>query len=225
MIDDERLAALFREAADPASAPPPSFDYHDVVAASRRITARRRAALASGAFVLLAGTAVVGVVGVNPVSHEPAGGSAVSAAEPFSAPEDASEAGPSHERDAVALRDVPGGGCIDQLEPTLTAAVQRALTEIAGATAPAVQAGCGPGGAHQVTLHVNDAGRSGLLIVSHLPPGGALQPPAADSASAIAIRATASGGTVRVHVRSSDGGPAPFADHVDAIAEALAASL
>jgi hypothetical protein len=57
MTDDDRLSELFRAAAAD-TAPPPGFDHQDVLAASRRITARRRSALVGGA---LAVCAVLGV--------------------------------------------------------------------------------------------------------------------------------------------------------------------
>jgi hypothetical protein len=54
--DEARIAALFREAA--SGAPPPGFDATQVVATSRRITRRRRSAVAGAALAVLA---VVGV--------------------------------------------------------------------------------------------------------------------------------------------------------------------
>jgi hypothetical protein len=58
-VDEQKLAELFRAAA--ADTPPAAFDAHDVVAASRRITARRRSLIAGGS--ALAGVVlVVGLV-------------------------------------------------------------------------------------------------------------------------------------------------------------------
>ena len=54
--DEARIAALFRDAA--SGAPPPGFDATQVVATSRRITRRRRSAVAGAALAVLA---VVGV--------------------------------------------------------------------------------------------------------------------------------------------------------------------
>jgi hypothetical protein len=54
--DEARIAALFRDAA--SGAPPPGFDAAQVVATSRRITRRRRSAVAGAALAVLA---VVGV--------------------------------------------------------------------------------------------------------------------------------------------------------------------
>ena len=57
--DEARIAALFREAA--SGAPPPGFDAAQVAATSRRITRRRRSAVAGAALAVLA-VAGVGVV-------------------------------------------------------------------------------------------------------------------------------------------------------------------
>ena len=57
--DEAHIAALFRDAA--SGAPPPGFDATQVVATSRRITRRRRSAVAGAALAVLA-VAGVGVV-------------------------------------------------------------------------------------------------------------------------------------------------------------------
>lgn len=83
MSDDDRLAALFRDAASDAGAPPPAFDHDDVLAASHRI-GRRRVAMARGALGVLIvagiGAAVVlpGQFGHNAATtaSAPAAGSA-----------------------------------------------------------------------------------------------------------------------------------------------------
>ena len=74
MIDDDRLAALFRAAADDPDAPPPGFDHADVVAGSRRVTLRRRAGL------IAASVAVFAVVGVGAVVLRPASDATMAAA-------------------------------------------------------------------------------------------------------------------------------------------------
>lgn len=60
MSDDDRLAELFRTAASDPGAPAPGFDHADVVAASRRITVRRRsAAVVAAVLLVLAGVGTV----------------------------------------------------------------------------------------------------------------------------------------------------------------------
>ncbi len=61
-VDDERLGALFRAAASDSAAPAPGFDHEAVVRASRRITARRRAAVTVGGLALFAVAGVGGAV-------------------------------------------------------------------------------------------------------------------------------------------------------------------
>jgi hypothetical protein len=86
--DDDRLAGLFHAAASDTGAPPPRFDHGDVVATSRRITARRRSALVGGALAVLV------VAGVGTAVTLPRGqSSALSAAAPAApAPRDAASA-------------------------------------------------------------------------------------------------------------------------------------
>ena len=67
MTEDDRIAELFHAAASETGAPPPGFDHRDVVAVSRRITARRRSAVVGGAVALLF-VAGVGTVAVLPRS-------------------------------------------------------------------------------------------------------------------------------------------------------------
>jgi hypothetical protein len=65
MTDEDRITELFHAAASDADAPPPGFDHDDVVAVSRRITARRRSALIGGVVALLV-VAGVGAVATLP---------------------------------------------------------------------------------------------------------------------------------------------------------------
>lgn len=60
-MDDRQLEALFRDAA--STAPPASFDEQDVIAGSRRVTARRRVAFAGGS--VAAAAVLVGGIGVG----------------------------------------------------------------------------------------------------------------------------------------------------------------
>ena len=100
MGDDEQLAALFRDAASEAGAPPPRFDHHDVISASHRIGARRTA-IARGALAVLV---VVGITtGVVTTLRAQGGGN--HAATAASAP-----AAGSAESGGRAQRTPPQGG-------------------------------------------------------------------------------------------------------------------
>ena len=101
-MDEQRLTELFRDAA--GEAPPPSFGRDDVVAASRRATARRRGMLAGGSLlgvavltggVLLGGQALPSQMNETPTGEAPAAapqgapggaGGTIESATPFAAP-------------------------------------------------------------------------------------------------------------------------------------------
>jgi len=111
--DDDRLAGLFREAASDGGAPAPGFDHGDVVATSRRITARRRSAVIGGALALFA------VAGIGTVVALPrADTSTVSAAAPAPAQRAADAAAPPAPAAPEAALGCPGGagggagGCV-----------------------------------------------------------------------------------------------------------------
>jgi hypothetical protein len=226
MSDDERLAALFRDAASDAGAPPPGFGHDEVVAASRRITARRRASA-------IAASAVVGLVGLGAafVLPQQYGGDALtSAAAPVSAPEAAggaaadsaggaagnsSGSGSSDRSEAPMLAPVAppapaAGGCADRHDPGLRALVAQVLPEVAAAPDAPTTGVCLPPVERYLSVEV----AGGVLTVAYLPPGtipsvvpGALTAP------------TSSGGTVIVH------GPDALADRLPAVLELLAARL
>ena len=102
--DDDRLAGLFREAASDGGAPAPGFDHGDVVATSRRITARRRSAVIGGALALFA------VAGIGTVVALPRGDtSTVSAAAPAPAQRAADAAAPPAPAAPEAALGCPGG--------------------------------------------------------------------------------------------------------------------
>ncbi len=242
MTDDDRLAALFRDAATSSDPPPPGFDLDRVVATSRRITARRRSAVLGGAMALLvvAGVAVAlptfsGAGDVSsaaaPAAAPPQGEAAPEvAAEPYLAPD-----GPAPGEAATvpeALRDVPpftgvplgpsAAECAPRQDPDLRAYVEQVLPEVVGAPEAAVTTECRPGGERGVSLDVDDAGTAGLLSVLYLPPGAAVPP----TSGAIAQAATASGGTVVVGARGAGAGTAvPFEGRLDTAAAFLAPRL
>lgn len=100
MTDDDRLTELFHSAASDAGAPPPRFDHQDVVAVSRRITARRRSAVIGGAVALLV------VAGVGTVSALPRSDTSTTAA---AAPADAAAAPEAVAGDAAGGAESKGG--------------------------------------------------------------------------------------------------------------------
>ncbi len=245
MTDDDRLAALFREA---AGDPPPGFDHRAVVERSRRVTARRRTALlgSAAALVVVVGTglAVGGAVPQEPAStaaapaaERGAGGAADAAGSAESGPEsgpgaDAGAASPFAVEPYVAPAPWPTVGgpvprpgavpCADRSDPALRALLDRALPEVAGAPEAAATGSCRPG-ARGVDLAVVDGTASGLLSVVALPPG---EPPLQSPDAAIATAPTASGGVVVVRSQGDGpGAPAPFAGRLDAVAAALAPAL
>jgi len=235
MDDDERLATLFAAAASEAGAPPTAFDHGDVLAASRRITVRRRTAF------ITSGLAVFALLGIGSAvlpgyTQQP---DATSAAAPAVAPEAASgsdqadaPAGPGSGGSELSegLRSAPtdvappGSGtgvCADRQDRALRALLEQVIPEVSGARPGAVTDICLPGGQRYVTLEVDDTGVAGLLVVSYLPPGTV-----ADAVAGELTAPTASGGTVIVSSRPAQpGGPVPFEARLDTAAAYLAARL
>lgn len=235
MTDDERLAELFRTAASDAAAPPPRFDHADVVAASRRITARRRTALVGGLGVL----AAVGVVGALSLPGGPADREqATSAAAPMVAPEDgrrsgaAQEAPGGQESDSAAgaapgapQYSVPlgpaGAECADLQDPALRALVDEVLPEVAAAPPAATPDICIAGGVRRVSVQVGEGDGEGVLLVVYSPPSVP-----ADAVSGALVATTASGGTVLVASSSTDpSAPVPLEDRLPALLEHLVPRL
>jgi hypothetical protein len=149
---DARIAAAFRAAA--ADAPPPGFDAGDVVAASRRITRRRRSALAGAALAVLAVAGVGLGVGLSgPRGSElttASAGSAPAPARDEAAPGGAGQAGAA----ADAGKDAAAPEAARAAAPPAPAAGSAAGGGVAGAAVPgasgageppAVGAPLGPG--------------------------------------------------------------------------------
>lgn len=224
--DDERLAAVFR-AAVAGAVPPAPFDHADVVAASRRVTARRRSALAGGALAVLA-VAGVGVAGTLP---ERGDSGQVTSSAPASAPEAADDAraaapGPASTDAPETMLSVPplapgdAVSCANPQDPALRALLEEVLPEVAGTAEAATTTECRPGGERGVHLGLPD----GLLSVAYLPPGAEPRPP--DPGVTRISEPTASGGTVVVISQAGQPGSAgPFADRVDEVATYLAPRL
>jgi hypothetical protein len=253
MDDDERLVALFREA---AGDPPPGFDHRAVVTRSRRVTARRRAAVlgSAAALVVVLGTGVVvtGQAQRDAASTAAAGSDADAgaSAERESAEEGSAEAGSAQDGGPQEGSAEPGSAveapfaatgpvlpaptpgpplgpgttpCVDRQDPALRALLARVLPEVVGAPEAALTEECRAGGAREVSLEVVDGTASGRLTVASLPAGA---PPLQAQEAAVATAPTASGGTVVVRSQGDGpGAPAPFAGRLDAVAAALAPAL
>ena len=213
MTDDDKLTALFRDA---AGTPPPSgFGHGDVTAASRRITARRRAVLVTGA-VVLAAVAGIGSAVVLPRDT----GTATSAASGAAAPQaDSAERAPDGQN--LAAAPVAAGGCANLQDPVLRALLDQALPQVTGAPAAVTADVCRPGGERYVSVEVTDGDATGVLSVSVLPAGTTPSLPPGDHRSA----PTASGGTVVVSSTPVGGGPAPYARRLPGLLADLAAKL
>ena len=238
--DEARIAALFRDAA--SGAPPPGFDATQVVATSRRITRRRRSAVAGAALAVLAVVGVgvaAGLGGPSDTTVTAASGQAADSAASgpgagsegaarAAAPEAAggSGAGPALAAPAPGSSPVapigtplgPGTGeCADRQDPALRALVEQTLPEVAGAPEAATTLECRPGGERGVALEVG----GGVLTITYLPPGAVTEPP--DGAR---TAPTASGGTVVVASRADRAGDAaPLADRLEPAVAYLAPRL
>jgi hypothetical protein len=236
MDEEDRLAALFREA---AGEPPPGFDHRAVVARSRRVTARRRAAVlgSAAALVVVLGTGVV-VSGqaqrdeASTAAAPAAGGAAESGAGGGSADRggaEADSAAPYALDPALPLEQSSGPlgpgttPCADRHDPALRALLEQVLPEVSSAPSAPAPADCRPGGLREVNLEVVDGTVSGRLTVTSLPAG---ESPLESPEEAVATAATASGGTVVVRAEGDGpGAPVPFAGRLDQVAAALAPAL
>ncbi|MGE3288206.1 MAG: hypothetical protein AB7J32_19195 [Pseudonocardia sp.] len=210
-MDEQQLAEAMRGAA--ADVPPASFDSADVVRASRRTTARRRAVTAGAA---LAAVVVVGV-GVNFGVGATASRDATTAAAPApseyapqqapeaarAAPPAAADAQSSGAESAPSPQPPLGPGpvdtCANPQDPQLRALVEEVLPEVAGAPEAPTTKECRLDGGRGVNVELN----GGVLSVTYLPPGM----PAGSTPPDGVVLPTASGGTL-VMVASGSG-PSP----------------
>ena len=137
--DEARIAALFREAA--SGAPPPGFDAAQVAATSRRITRRRRSAVAGAALAVLA------VAGVGVVAGLGGPGEAtVTAASGQAADEAGQEAGAGSAGDAARAAAPEAAAAPDAGGAAAGAPIAPAAPDVAvpDATVPDGAAGGGP---------------------------------------------------------------------------------
>jgi hypothetical protein len=246
--DEARIAALFRDAA--SGAPPPEFEAAQVVATSRRITRRRRSAVAVAALAVLAVVGVGVVAGLGGPSD-----TAVTAASGQAA--DSAASGPGAGSAGAARAAAPEAAAPDAAGPPLAPSAAESVPSAgpAAAAVPPIGAPLGPGtgdcadrqdpalralveqalpevvGAPEAatTLECRPGGErgvalevpGGLLTVTYHPPGPVTEPP--DGAR---TAPTASGGTVVVASRSDRAGDAaPLADRLEPAVTYLAPRL
>ncbi len=182
MTDDDRIAELFHAAASDAGAPPPRFDHHDVVAVSRRITARRRSAMIGGAVALLV-VAGVGTTVALPLrtaetqtAAAPVAGADSAAGPGAQAAPEAAVGGALPPTAGAGDASAPGAplgpgttSCANRQDPALRALVVAVLPEATDAHPAATSDICLPGTQRYLSLELG----GGVLTVTYLPPGTA----------------------------------------------------
>ena len=244
-MDERRLERLLRDAVgDP---PEPSFTVDDVTAASRRVTARRRALVAGvAAAVVLAGSAV-GVVasvtaGEPPMSTALAPEEASGWISEKTSPEGQPDGDPERDHSAPGgpgaqtFSEGPpkqGGGTSGEDGPWAEGTSGCDMVDRELATALAGELPIRPIGDAKPSPHCVSVARSaafpvegGTVSVLVLPRGVAVQPAIWPEGSVVGNAHTAGEETVLViSVPAGDGGTAPLADTVDDVATALARSF
>lgn len=232
-MDEQQLGDALRDAA--ADMPPPAFDHTDVVRTSRRITMRRRSALAGGVAVAVA-VFGVGVAGALPGQGGRESTSAAVAPQTpaearSAAPPEARSAAPPEEGAAAAPRSDaatsppaplgPGDptGCANPQDPALRAVVEEALPEVVGAPQAPTTLVCRPGGERGMGVQTS----GGVLSVAYLPPGTPARGVDADGPSS--TEPTASGGTVTVSFTPPSAVPGLDGDRIAQVTDYLAPRL
>ena len=166
-------------------------------------------------------------------AHDAAAPEAARAAAPQpAAPSDPAAVAPAPAAGAGKSASTPLGPgtreCADRQDPALRALVEQVLPEVVGAADAVTTMECRPGGERGLALEVQDGATSGLLTVTYLAPGEAVEPPGIAEPPAAVVRSapTASGGTVLVASRAERAGdPSPFASRLDAVVAYLAPRL
>lgn len=241
-MDERELGALFREAV--STAPPASFDEHDVARGSRRVTARRRV-LASGGS-LVAAALVVGGVGAGtgafdedrstvaspPVQSPQAQSPRVQSQPEVITPERAPvKHGPmveSQPGSGAGIMSSPASGTMcGPADPSMTAAVTGELP--AAASVPPRAATDCPHGSRAAVFRLRDGDAVGSVTVILAPASSAEQPRG---------ESPGPGGTVQVTDRTHSGrvlvvrsepewgsAHAPYSGRLGAVADGLSARL
>ncbi|MER7015387.1 hypothetical protein ABT324_28470 [Saccharopolyspora sp. NPDC000359] len=211
-MDERKLEELFRDSVQ--SAPPASFDEHDVARASRRITARRRVAAVGGTVVaagVLAGGVFTFLPSQQPVSSQQA--------QPQVAP-----ATPRSEDGPGILTD-RGGRCGPDAQ--VAAAVTKQLPE-AASTAPVAVPTC-PSGAKVASFVLREGPAAGSVTVI-VSPAGTVPPDQATpgdtrhpDGTEQSVRQTRTGKLLVVQSNPDEGSPtAPYRTRLPTLATTLA---
>jgi hypothetical protein len=208
-VDEQRLGQVFRDAVE--TMPPASFGHEEVLAASRRATARRRGMLAGGTLLsvaVLAGGLVAGGAALRNDTADNA----------VAAP------GGQAESDALRTLDAPRCGPIDvELAADLTALLAN-RGSVASGPASEVPEPC-PAGSQAAAVPV-PGGVLYVLLVPQVEPKRveAAAPDAATRDGARSYSVTLDGGRTLmvISMPGTPGQPAPLADEVPDLARELA---
>jgi hypothetical protein len=212
-LDDRELAELFREAA--RTIPPASFDVHDVERAARRVTARRRIAVAGttlAAAVMLVGGIGVGIWRFGGTPPPQASAPSVLAPPPR-----------INEQHGGPTMLLTPGEC-GPPDPMLASALAEQLPAAAGMPPVSARRGCPPG-ARNAAFVLRDGASVGEVVVVLVPPDkvaptGEVRP--ADGTQQVTSRAR-SGQVLTVLSNPDVGSPgAPYASQLASIAGGLA---
>lgn len=246
-MDERRLTELFTEAADEAQrhAPPPRFEYADVVASRKRPKSRARAwqtSVAAGVVLItiVAGMAAIQMLGTNrPGTTLAAPGPPPRTATSSDSPppsmfaEQTAPATPlaPHARSATPFEPAPGqrkrlatSSCA-RPDTRLLAALVEILPPVRRAVPhPLSDAVRCPEGARGLEVDVDDRGASGVLRVVLLPPrtGGTDASGQGDRSVLTASANTPTGARIVVSMTAPTGHRVPYANQLGPIAKRLA---
>lgn len=223
-MDEAELSEVFRQAAH--GGPAASFDEQDVRRGSRRVTARRRTALAGG--TLVSAAVLAGGVGFGTGAFGPSGTVAQPPRQEQSAPMDQSPMAlpdpqsPATPRSGPIVLGDPGGGAeCGPPDQAVASALRSEFPEAAGTQPIGAKPPC-PDGARTAAVTVRQGPANGKVAVLVTPPGSANAAEDRPKGTAITQLPTRSGGTVTVLSEPVGASQAPYADRISAIAEGLA---
>ncbi|MFR9730446.1 hypothetical protein ACL03H_14575 [Saccharopolyspora sp. MS10] len=222
-MNETELEQLFKNAA--GDAPEASFGTDDVVRGSRRVTARRRTALAGGSLVAAAvlvggvgvGTGLLGQAG-SPVAQPPA----EPTQSPMALPNEQPGTGTTPRSGPITLGDPMAADGCGPADAALSAALRERLPESAGTTPTGARGSC-PIGARTAAVPIREGATAGKISVMVSPRGSRPAPTEGRAANtAVAEVPTASGRTLTVLSEPEGSARAPFADRVPVLADELA---